>query len=307
MLLPLTSSYYDEALAIWNAAAHPNYPLTARLMQYNTLPCAGENLEGRLALYKGKPIGFILAYSASTTGWIGILAVDPSVQRRGIGSELLSWAEEWLSAQGCQSLRIGGNLRPFFPGLPYEMRQSLPFFARHGWQPRPEQPYEYDVARSLQGYQPLYARPAHAWLLPMQPGQEPLLLEFLGREYAGRWEFEAREFFHNGGRPQDYLLLWVHSTLEGFCRLTLEDSERPIERFYPQRLPRPWGQFGPLGISKAVRGQGLGGYLIDAAAAHLASLGVAGCIIDWTSLLNLYAKFGFTVYNQYISLFKRIC
>jgi predicted N-acetyltransferase YhbS len=53
-----------------------------------------------------------------------------------------------------------------------------------------------------------------------------------------------------------------------------------------------------------VRGQGLGGYLIDAAALHMQSLGVNGCVIDWTSLVDLYDKFGFKVYNQYISLFK---
>ncbi len=73
--------------------------------------------------------------------------------------------------------------------------------------------------------------------------------------------------------PSDYLLLRVDDEVQGFCRLTLADSERPIERFYPQRLPQPWGQYGPLGLSRAVRGQGLGGYLIDAAAVHMQSLG----------------------------------
>jgi predicted N-acetyltransferase YhbS len=98
----------------------------------------------------------------------------------------------------------------------------------------------------------------------------------------------------------------VNGDVQGFCRLTLSDSERPIERFYPQRLPQPWGQYGPLGLSKGVRRQGLGGYLIDAAACHMQSLGVDGCVIDWTSLVELYGKFGFKVYNQYISLFKMI-
>jgi GNAT superfamily N-acetyltransferase len=140
----------------------------------------------------------------------------------------------------------------------------------------------------------------------MQPGQEALLLEFLNREYPGRWQLEAQEFVKDGGRSRDYLLLWVDKKVEGFCRITLEDSERPIERFYPQRLSQPWGQFGPLGLSKAVRGQGLGGYLIDAAALHMQSFGVDGCVIDWTALTNLYAKFGFNLYNQYLSLFKTI-
>jgi predicted N-acetyltransferase YhbS len=186
------------------------------------------------------------------------------------------------------------------------MRDNGVFFTKQGYQSPPIQPYEYDIARSLRDYQPTYSQPADADLSPMQPGKEPFLLDFLHREYPGRWEFEAREFVKNGGRASDFLLLRLHSQVQGFCRLTLSDSERPIERFYPQRLPQPWGQFGPLGLSKAVRGQGLGGYLIDSAAIHMQSLGVAGCIIDWTSLVDFYGKFGFKIYNQYISLSKMI-
>jgi hypothetical protein len=33
---------------------------------------------------------------------------------------------------------------------------------------------------------------------------------------------------------------------------------------------------------------------------------VEGCVVDWTSLVELYGKFGFRVYNQYVSFFKRI-
>ncbi|MEP6896859.1 MAG: GNAT family N-acetyltransferase, partial [Chloroflexota bacterium] len=169
-----------------------------------------------------------------------------------------------------------------------------------------DQPYEYDIARSLKDYRSIYPKPADADLIPMNVGDENLLLDFLHREYPGRWEFEAQEFVKNGGRASDFLLLYVKDEVQGFCRLTLPDSERPIERFFPQRLPQPWGQYGPLGLSKAVRGKGLGGYLIDATAVHMQSLGVDGCVIDWTSLVELYGKFGFKVYNQYISLFKMI-
>lgn len=307
-LLPLTPSHYPEAVRIWNSAAHPDYLINERLLAYNALPGSGEFVAGRLAPHNGAAAGFVLACAASGSalGWLSILAVHPSAQHQGVGSELLVWAENWLQEQGCQRIRLGGSVRPFAPGLPYAMRENLPFFEKNGYQPPLNQPYEYDIARSLEDYTLLYARPGRASLDPMQPGEEALLLEFLRREYPGRWEFEAREFVKNGGRPVDFLLLRVDGAVQGFCRLTLEDSDRPIERFYPQRLPRPWGQFGPLGVSKAVRGQGLGGYMIDAAAAHLRTLGVAGCVIDWTSLVDLYGKFGFILYNQYITLLKQI-
>ena len=305
-LLPFTDSCYDDAIHIWNAAAHSDYPINERLVAYNLIPCTGETIEGRLVIQNGESAGFVLACAVKdgSLGWISAVAVHPAAHRQGLGCALINWAEHWLKEKGCKRVRVGGSLRPFVPGLPYAMSASLPFFEKHGYAAPANQAYEYDIARSLKDYKAIYPQPGHASLSPMQPGEESLLLEFLGREYPGRWEFEAKEFVRNGGRASDFLLLRVNGDVHGFCRLTLSDSERPIERFYPQRLPRPWGQFGPLGLSKATRGQGLGGYMIDAAAVHLQALGVDGCVIDWTSLVNLYGKFGFTVYNQYISLFK---
>ncbi len=310
-LTPFTPAHTNDAIQIWNAASHRGYPINERLFCYNMIPSTSEVIEGCVAIHNGKAVGFVLACAlledpAITLGWVSAIAVHPSAQRQGIGSELLTWAEGWLLENGCKRIRIGGNLRPFLPGLPYAMREDGVFFENQGYKSPSAQPYEYDIARSLKDYHPIYPKPALADLSPMQPGEEHLLLDFLHREYPGRWEFEALEFVKNGGRTSDFLLLRVHDELHGFCRLTLSDSERPIERFYPQRLPQPWGQFGPLGLSKAVRGQGLGGYLIDAAAVHVQSRGVDGCIIDWTSLVELYGKFGFKVYNQYVSFSKMI-
>jgi len=305
-LIPFTSSFHGEAIRIWNAANHHDYPINEHFLAYNVIPATGETIEGRVAIDNDEPVGFVLACAVgdSMLGWVSAIAVHPSAQHQGIGSELLHWAEDWLKEHGCKRIRIGGNLRPFLPGLPYVMHEYIMFFEKHGYQSPVHQPYEYDIARSLKDYQTIYQKPAHADLTPMNSGKEHLLLNFLHREYPGRWEFEAQEFVKNGGRVSDFLLLRVDGEVQGFCRLTLSDSERPIERFYPQRLSQPWGQYGPLGLSKAVRGQGLGGYLIDAAAVHMQSLGVDGCVIDWTSLVELYGKFGFKVYNQYISLFK---
>ena len=307
-LIPFTSSHHADAIRIWNVASHHDYLINERFLAYNIIPTTGESIEGRIAIHNDGPVGFVWVHAVydRALGWVSVIAVRPSAQRQGIGSELLNWAEGWLKEHGCKRIRIGGNLRPFLPGLPFVMREGVTFFEQHGYHSPAQQPYEYDIARSLKDYQPIYQKPAHSDLSPMDSGEEHLLLDFLHREYPGRWEFEAQEFVKNGGRASDFLLLRVDGEVQGFCRLTLSDSERPIERFYPQRLPRPWGQYGPLGLSKAVRGQGLGGYLIDAAAVHMQSLSLDGCVIDWTSLVELYGKFGFYIYNQYISLFKLI-
>ena len=307
-LVSFTSSHHADAIRTWNAASHRDYPINERFLSHNVIPTTGEMIEGRVAIQESESVGFVLACAmqGSTLGWVSAIVVHPAAQRQGIGAELLAWAEGWLTEHDCKRIRVGGNLRPFLPGLPYAMREYVSFFEKHGYGAPVRQPYEYDIARSLKNYQSIYPKPVHGDLMPMTSGEQPLLLEFMHREYPGRWEFEAQEFVKNGGRVADYLLLRVDGEIQGFCRLTLPDSERPIERFYPQRLPQPWGQFGPLGLSKAARGRGLGAYLIDAAACHMQSLGVNGCVIDWTSLVELYGKFGFKLYNRYISLFKVI-
>ena len=159
------------------------------------------------------------------------------------------------------------------------------------------------MAHDLAGYQP-HAAPADATLLPLAAGQEPQLLAFLDAAFPGRWAWECREFWRVGGRASDFLALWREDKIIGFCQTTLADSARPIERFFMAELPRPWGQLGPLGVSKALRGHGYGAAVIDGALQHLARQGVRGAVIDWTSLLDLYAKFGFRPFHSYTVLSK---
>jgi GNAT superfamily N-acetyltransferase len=294
---------------VWTAANGPDWAFSAATVAANTRPLRGVAQAGQLVLDGGQALGFALASAVSgdpalQTGWVDAIAVAPPAQKSGLGSELLAWAEEWLGRQGCRRARLGGSLRPFTHGLPVDLG-SEDFFAQRGYLRRSSEPYEWDVARDLRGYASVVsAPPVEAAARPMQPGEAEALLAFLKREFPGRWHYEAEVFLADGGRPSDFILLWTPNGVEGFCRLTLEDSERPIERFYMHRLPRPWGQLGPLGVGKGTRGKGYGGYLIDAALLYLRSQGVAGCVIDWTNLLDLYARFGFQPYHQYVTLLK---
>jgi len=311
MLIPFdfsSAEHLESAASTWNAACGADLAFSAGFISRNSLPQRGVERSGRLALVDGKICGFVLTSAVMDdpsikAGWVDVVAVHPDRQKLGLGTELLDWAEGWLVEKGCSRARLGGGLRAYTHGLPATLT-SEPFFARRGYQRRESEQFEWDVARDLGDYRAHVAPPVEARVCPMQPGQEELLLDFMRREYPGRWEYETEVFITDGGRPGDYLLLWVNERVEGFCRLTLEDSERSIERFYMQRLPRPWGQFGPLGLSRSTRGRGLGGYLIDQAALHLQALGVRGCLIDWTTLLDLYGKFGFTVYRKYVTLLK---
>lgn len=305
---PRLERHRAAAALLWTAACGPDLEITPAFVAFNTRPTTGVRQAGQIALAEGRPVGFVLASAqmhdwANATGWIDAIAVAPNAQRRGYGSTLLNWAETWLNAKGVHSIQLGGSLRPFAPGFPVELKAvSQAFFLHRGYI---EEKPEWDVARDLRDYPDPPLPPGAPVLRPVETeAEQQALLEFLAREFPNRWRFECQEFLREGGRPSDWMLLWAADSAlpAGFCQLTLEDSLRPIERFYLYRLPHPWGQFGPLGVAAAARGRGYGAAVVDGAARHLKQMGVRGCVIDWTSLVDFYGKFGFSPYRQYRAL-----
>jgi predicted N-acetyltransferase YhbS len=310
-----TESTHDVTITnLWNAACGPDLATTERFVQFNLQPATGSVQAGRLAMQGGQLVGFVLAsalpYDRATSppeiGWIEAVAVLPTFQRRGIGSSLSAWAEEWLAGQGCMYARLGGGLHYFAPGLPVELKADS-FFHNRGYQGRSEGDYVWDVARDLSDYEyPILGAQSTISVRPAQTQEADAVLEFLQREFPGRWRFEFQEFMRDGGRMSDYVLLWTERGVDGCCRLTFEDSAWPVERFYMRRLPRPWGQLGSIGISADCRGKGYGAALLDGGLRHLRDSGVRGCVIDWTSLLTFYGKFGFEPYREYAVMIKEL-
>jgi len=315
-LEPFDAAAAATVAAIWTAACGHDLAISPGFVEYNMRPTAGAAQAGRLALHHGRPVGSVLASalpddpatSPPEVGWIDAIAVLPAFQRQGIGSAMLAWAEGRLAGLGCTHSRLGASLRPFAPGLPVQLGTEAVFRA-WGYGDRSQSSIVWDVARDLADYGSRSGQlplTTDIRLQPALPGQEEALLAFLQREFPGRWRFECQELVREGERLSDTMLLWTGRGVDGFCRMTTEDSPRPIERFYMHRLPRPWGQLGPIGVSRDRRGRGYGAALLDAAIMHLKGAGVRGCVIDWTDLVEFYARFGFEPYREYAVLLKQL-
>lgn len=316
---PQDPSHVTALTEVWNAACPADFILANRLVTFNLQKVNGGNQCGRLALVANKIVGFVVASTLpgqpqvvpATVGWVDALAVPPTHQHQGIGTALLTWAESWLLTQGCQTIILGASQRPFAPGIPTttENTETLVFFQKRGYGNARQ---AWDTAANLATYQsPDTVRAIQGVVRPAQSGDETALATFLQREFPGRWHFEFTEFLRHpagasGARLSDYMLLWSERGVDGFCQLTFEDSLRPIERFFPYGLPRPWGQLGPIGVSADRRGQGYGAALLDTGLRRLYNNGVNGCVIDWTTLLDLYAKFGFAPYHEYIQVTRQL-
>ena len=309
-------SHITALTEVWNAACPADLMIANRLVSFNLQTVTGGKQRGQVALVADKIVGFVVAstlpgqphVAPPTLGWIDAIAVMPPYQRQGIGAALLTWAESWLVEQGCQTIALGASQRPFAPGVPTSL-ESAAFFQRRGYGNAQQ---VWDTAANLATYQaPDTVRAIQGVVRPAQNGDEDVLATFLQREFPGRWHFEFTEFLRNpagasAARLSDYMLLWSERGVDGFCQLTFEDSLRPIERFFPYRLPRPWGQLGPIGVSADRRGQGYGAALLDTGLRRLYNNGVNGCVIDWTTLLDLYGKFGFTPYREYTQLTRQL-
>ena len=303
----------SAAAAIWNAACGPALAISARAVEYNTSPTTGGLQSGRAAFEDGKPVGFVLAsmlpgdevVASPELGWLDAIAVLPGYQRRGIGDALLAWAESWLREHGAARISLGASMRPFTPGLPTTLGDGA-FFRKRGFAGRPGHERAWDLAHDLRDYvtPPTARKAGDVRIRPVGPGEGDAVLDFLRREFPGRWRFEFEAHLSEGGRISDFMALWTERGIDGCCLLTFEDSRRPLDRFFPHALPRPWGQLGSIGVSADTRGKGCGAALLDAGLRRLKDAGVAGCVIDWTGLLDFYGKFGFKPYREYLMLAK---
>jgi len=312
---PRRPDHIDAATRIWNAACGADLSFRERFMRYNTDPAfwnsEGKFQAGRIAVLDGQPAGFALASvmkapyaSPPYSGHIDALAVLPSQQRRGIGRALVAWAETWLREQGCSGVTVGASARTFVPGPPTELGSAAFFerlgYARHG--------VCCDMARELAGYTtpPTALKARDVTVRPAQPEDREALLGFLKREFPGGWYWECIQLLEAGSRISDYVILLSERGVDGALLVTFEDSYRPMDRFYPHRLPRPWGQLGSVGVSADCRGSGYGAALMDGALRYLQSRGVRGCVIDWLVIVDFYGKFGFEVFRQYDMMRKTL-
>ena len=317
---PHQTSQVEAVAAAWTRACGADLAVAPAFVAFNSQPATGSVQAGRLALVDDAVAGFVLASalpadpltSPPEMGWIDALAVNPPFQRRGVGSALLAWAESWLGEQQCSAARLGGSLRPFAPGLPLEL-DSEAFFQARGYRPRASEATVLDVASDLAASGDAgVLTPASGLTVRIasaRSGDAEDLLAFLRREFPGRWRFEFEEFRRMGGRMSEYILLWRHeagraAAVDGFCRIRQRGGVEPLDRYFMQRLPPPWSQLGPVGVAAASRGQGLGAALLNFGLRRLAADGVRGCVIDWTTALDFYAKFGFKPLRAYRVLVK---
>ena len=294
----------SELLELWNAAmTDPRFKLDSAALESRPLHSDDTHLEFR----DGVLAGFVSISSPAkpyrpndTTGHVRLLAVHPDFQRRGIGSRLLSWAEQTLQSRGATRVVVGTEPHHFFPGIPLD--ETLPltleirtpenalleFFAHCGFEISGG--ISNDLARELDEL-PKLELPDHARIV--QTDIEGVL-EFIRQEFPERWVYDTNFVLQRA--EHQHLALEVDGRVMGFALMGL--------RIDPVILPSSLWQtedcgLGPMGVSSKLRGQGLGLALLIAAMHKLKASGGTRMGIDWTGVQAFYQKAGFEVVRRY--------
>lgn len=284
-------------LDLWNRAFGAAFPMDLRLWRQNldghpSWDPGGLFLEGP----ERHPLGLAVARRTDSQAWLEALAVDPDARGRGVGSRLLERATAWGAGR---PWRLGAGPAHFFPGVPEDCPGAEAFFARRGFRADWE---AWDLLGRFAGEAP---PPLPAGILPCPAGAVGALLEFLGREFPGRWLEDTRLRLERGESPGEILVALRGHAVEGFCHVyhpgcaTLGPSVSWREAMGPA-----WGGLGPIGVGRAQRGRGLGRDLVEGAVRHLRNLGCRTIAVDWTILLDFYGRFSFRPWRRYRGMLR---
>ena len=81
-----------------------------------------------VAEYESRLIATIMVGREEDRGWLYYLAVEPSVQRKGLGRAMVRHAEKWLRSRGCAKVMLM---------VRENNRRVRGFYERLGYQPEP--------------------------------------------------------------------------------------------------------------------------------------------------------------------------
>jgi GNAT superfamily N-acetyltransferase len=299
-----TSACVDDAFAsdivgLWSEAVGPTFPLRPDVLRACLASSARwVSVVGVRAA--NDLVGF--GYATERNGDVPRLqavVVSPSHRRRGLGRLIANRLLDACGGRDAVRVEVGAGSGYLWPGVPEDLPDATAFTAALGFV-LDLPTYDLRADTSHQSLQAL--RDGHHALAfgPAEPTDIDGVVRFVEAEFDWEWAADLREFFAAGGRSRDIYLVRDHGDLVGFARLH-HPSSHPIgpPLYWADRLTPRAGGLGPIGVSSARRGQGLGTALLAAALVHLRHQGSTDVVIDMTHLLTFYGQFGFVPWLRY--------
>ena len=305
---PFGPEFIDGATGLWNRFFPPAFAIDSRTLAMHSIESPTFDWGASLVEYvEGQVVGFALVKKSPASLYSGpnrdaYHLSSFAFEHATIGVDLLAEVKLILRDRGADALIYGQDSGHFFPGCPIEVTALCDFLTVSGFE---ETGLAMDLERDLNGYQPTpFDRAEFRYL---RANDLPALTEFFEREFPHRWRYDVIRKFSLEEPGSSVFGMFVNGNLEGFALLQQAGCVCPIGGAVWHRSLGPnWGSLGPIGISEKIRGQGLGGALLDHALGQLAQDGAAQTIIDWTNLIDFYGKYGFEVTRTYRQMTRHL-
>ena len=265
IIRPMQPADLGGVLRVLGEAMHADAISETRFTRQVLLDANFRSAGAPVAVRDGQVIGFCLAIARQTPlenapsdvdrGYITLLGVAPAHQRSGVGTKLLSAAEDYLRGQG-KSVAMMSPYAPgyFIPGVDVNAYAgALEFLKKRGY---------VEVYRPLAMQTSLWDLAVPTWVIErraklaeagvaietFRPELTLPLLEFARREFPGDWVRVVRETagrIIGGDSPSRLIAAVDRGQVVGFSHC---ENER----------------FGPIGVAQSQRGRGVGQVLMYA-------------------------------------------
>ncbi|WP_062353966.1 GNAT family N-acetyltransferase [Bacillus kwashiorkori] len=307
---PLDQNWLIEMISLWNKEIGNDFPLRQELFYQNSFSDVNVLQNGSfLAVNEnGKLVGFIISKFWQEqnfdnfhphTGWIQVLLVDSDYRNCGIGTELLTRAENALKESAVTKILIGSDPWHYFPGVPLEYKATITWLQNRGYEFNTVETDLYKIFSDGEDIH-LPSIPDIQYTILAERDQN-LFIDFLHENFPGRWEYEAIQYFKRNGVGREFVIAKKQGRIIGFCRIN--DAKSPFiaqNVYWSPLFSEELGGVGPLGIARSERKNGYGLAIVKAGIYFLRERGIKHMVIDWTGLVDFYGKLGFKPWKQYM-------
>ncbi len=209
----------------------------------------------------------------------------------GMDCDLPRLLEE-LGQRGWRKVIFGADRDHVLPGCPTEYMELTLKLQKAGFVTGPQ---VVDLEADLRA---LELPAALSEVKVARPDDTAQMEVFLDRCFPGRWRSDVgRKMMQE---PDEIDLLWLDGEVAGFSMTQSPQSSYPISgAVWRSHLGEDWRALGPIGLAPEWRGKGLGGDLLRSSLARMKAEGGRRCLIDWTTLVDFYGKYGFKVTRRY--------
>ncbi len=304
LIIKKTSDIRDNdllnCLKLWNDEMGYVYPISSNSFYQNVIDYKDKDV---MIYYDDeRVIGFIFLkrfsddrlVNYSNNLYISLFYVSKKYRKQGIGSNLFDFAEEIRDGK---ELIIGKDINNFFPGVPTDFDNLTDvWLEKRGFVGKR---YTHDlITKDPKIYE---IRNKDVEYKYCDDSQKEELIQMMINNNWGRWALEAKEYFEKKTENDKnaYIVGMIDGKIISFAKVN--DYKMYLSSYnlmWKERFEN-LGGFGPLGVDRNYRKKGIGFDMISVSLNDLVNKGCKTIILDWTGLMELYAKFNFEVWKSY--------